>query len=175
MMQIDELYAMQNYLNNVLMFKYIYDAGIELTPFSNCRLPSYDGYGDMDEESFNNFATVADYLFDCVSFYFYDEDEDVDQKNKEYWLQLANAPEIAEKSLMVAVILDSTLRNSVTGSVGMCYHTGECAEAYQIDDGVIIVYDTYYGNVDWCEIMCSLLQSRQTHLIKEEQQYEMAI
>ncbi|MEK5071660.1 hypothetical protein [Sporosarcina sp. FSL K6-1508] len=172
-MYIEYIYAMQDYLNNLLLFKYLHDEGFDTKQYSSCVLSSYNEYTGSDDDGFQNFLTVSEHLFEIVEAYSsYDESQDDD---KMYWLKQANACQDSLQSLIVVVILDPLLTEPITGDIGMSYKTGESGLAFQINDGVVILFDSDYGEIDWTETMYDLLCSRKSMLNREAKLNEMAI
>lgn len=158
MMEYEQLYAFEAYINNLLMFKYLHD-GIAVSVFLNCELSSYQPYSLPDDNGFDCFLTVLDYLFD-ISEYYPSEYEDICLDDKEFWIKQCNPAYKIDKSTVVFVIMDESLRNPITGIVGESDYYRRYAKMYQIEDGVVLVYDTDCGGINYTGALLALLQSR---------------
>jgi len=175
MHNIESLYAMQSLLNNLLMFKRLHHFGIDLKQFDSSVLTNYNEYSGLSfNEAFDCFSTVTSKLFDIFEVYSDYDDTDCDA-DKMYWFKEAKYDGALCKSHIVVVIMDETLQNVQDGAFGYSHNSGEMGMSYKIDRGLVIIHDTDYGDIDWCDFIVPLLTSRQKALIQEEKQYEMAI
>lgn len=171
MIDEENLFMMEMYLENLLMYKIAYDAGFDISSFDNVQLATDYSYGFS--EPFEHFMNLSSDIFEIVEVYdLYnsDEIEDID-----YWLNLCD-PELSPGSdFVVTVILDSRLNQPITGFTGMSFSHENDAVIYKIDDGVVVVYDEAYGTINFSDLFATLIMSLQRSVEKEVMINEVAI
>ena len=177
-MEIEHVYGLRGYLKSLYMFKRLYDEGIGLSPFYEiCELASYDPYSSLeDNTTFPNFSYIIQHLFDIVEIYeSYEEDVSEDKK---YWLQQADK-ELEDKdfqSSSVIVMLDASLHPPVfTGEIGEDDFSGGKGELLKINDGLILLYDTDYGELNWADVLEALLKNWKRFSNREEIKHAVAV
>lgn len=159
------------------LFKHVYDAGIDLTPYYNgSQLAVYNPYGGIAENGMDNFLLVASHLFEIVESYDYYED-DSQMEDIEYWNKLAD-PDLsdAKHSTKSIVIFDDNidLARKIRG-IGENFMTSCTCDILPLEKGVLISYDEDFGNPNWAEAMYWLLSVYKPNKSKGVVEYEMAV
>lgn len=176
-MQVEYIYELQEYLNNLRMFKHLHSFGIDLKPLEKvCSIGNMDYNYNLGLTAYGNLLTIANHLFDIVESYPGDYSPDTIE-DKRYWAKLANYTGDVTDSLEVVVMLDEHLScPCYTGTLGFSELTDCCGELLQIGEyGVALFFDTDDGYLDWAEIVYVLAKSRSQSIARESMNYEVAI
>ena len=177
-MEIEHVYGLREYLKSLYMFKLLDNEGIDISPFFDvCELASYDLYSSFSSSTaFMNFSYIAQHLFEIFDVYESYDDDSVEEKK--YWLHQAgiDLKDFFVESTSVIVILDPSLLNPViTGDIGEDEFSGGNGELLKIDEGIIVHYDLDYGELNWAEILETLIASQKTYTRREENKHAMAV
>ena len=156
-MDYELVYEAENYYSNLIMFKCLHDAGIPLEQFyETCSIsPAYSS------SSISNFFNIILGIFEMVECYGDYEQENIDNINHwvdEYKLDLDDGIFL---STVAYLILDDGIKpfEAVQGA-GYNPMTDACCDIYYIESGMLILFDSDYGQPDFSELMADILQLR---------------
>lgn len=154
-MEIEYLYRMESYLNNVLFFKFLYDEGFEMKEFANCYLGTFDYYSTIDP-TMDNFICALDKAFDLVDIISMDS---VDSKEKlNYWFSQCgtNVKMPIYDSSIGLIIMDSNFINHFQ-EPDLYLDVDVDISYYYFENGIFIIVDfDFYESFIWIKIFESL-------------------
>lgn len=165
-MTYEDIHNYETYLENLLMAKIAYDAGVPTREMKELTLWTYSGYS-TGFSSQQNFVELVSKSFSIVEFY---ENAEAHEEDYTYWLELADREAEDHEYLGICVILDDSLTHAYTGECGSNMDTDSSASIYQFEQGVIIVYDENYGDPLWSDILDTLYASRDKLLNQQKKE-----
>jgi hypothetical protein len=168
----DEVYSMQSTLNNLLLLKYAYDAGLDMKEFHE-----YETMVDFCyDPGWELFITSIGQLFEIIEIY--SPYCNLDEEERNYWLSLAGYKDYFE-SQGVIVMLDDRITpfksRMVSGNYSMSsWYSGQ-GEISWIEGGIVFMFDEEEGPLDYSDSLSIIIQTLQQSIAEQESvNYEMA-
>lgn len=177
MFTIEDIYAMEGYLNNLLMVTLAQEHGIDVKGVlknKNIELGPEYGWGYYYPNGSFLFLGLAEGTFDKVD-YFEAEDTSLD---KMYWYQKINNVALpSNSSIHLMVIHDDTLHLNEPIIAGDGHSCG--AKLIPVENGIVILMDEDYGDCNWTEVYQQLINMQTEYKINNELKecipHEMAV
>lgn len=177
MFTMEQLMALQIYLNNLLLVKLAYDYGIDVKTVLKKTSIVPTPWG-MDDTSLETFYQLSKHTFDAVQFFAPREGDD----DVFYWVELAGEADRNLDSCYVWVILDTYLTNAERDEIFSTENFGADVQVRPIDDGVVFIIDEDYGQCDWATVYEYLviihMKNKQESVVNKKmecEQYEVAV
>ncbi|WP_282155785.1 hypothetical protein [Cytobacillus gottheilii] len=174
----DEVFDFRNAINNLLLLKLAYDAGVDMGVFKDKEF-GFNDYGFDQAE--NLFYKAVDQLFEIFEVYQPDYSLKMDhamKKERNYWLALAGYEEGYDTQGII-VFLDDRITPFGTRTIGGHYRDdvwfSAFGEASWIENGIVFVFDEDEGALDYSDTLALLIQIIEDSLVKKESvKFEMA-
>lgn len=149
----DDFYALQETLNNLLLLRHAYSAGLDMRIFTGYQSEMY-GYGYCNWELF---LTAVAHLFEGIDHFIPGDDER--REEMEYWLSLIDPDKDYEEYKGLMVILDDRVKPFsyfMSGTFARSDWYQGYAEIHPIENGILIDYDEEMGAIDWTDVFATL-------------------
>ncbi len=157
-MNIEQIYAIESYLSNLLLAKIAYDAGINDVSFLN--LSTFNEYSGADDGYFNNFISILGLFYPDIDYLLAYDDEDMEKRHK--WMTDANKPLGNIESYLLIRLTDSAVTSIPTNTLHSQFFNSEFAEVQVVEDGFLIIIDMDYGLTDFGELLHALIEEKQS-------------